>query len=46
MNYPQSCLAAALFASAATFAATPPPSAPAHPFTDDYFGTKVVDNYR
>src|SRR5579862_8137137 len=23
-----------------------PPLAPVHPVTDDYFGTKVIDNYR
>jgi prolyl oligopeptidase len=28
------------------FAQTPPPVAPVRPVTDDYFGTKVVDNYR
>lgn len=26
--------------------AKPPPPAPAHPVVDEYFGTKVVDNYR
>jgi prolyl oligopeptidase len=27
-------------------ALAPPPLAPAHPVTDDYFGTKIVDPYR
>lgn len=27
-------------------ASPPPPAAPMRPVTDDYFGTKVVDNYR
>src|SRR5581483_7834219 len=32
----------------ASFAAigAPPPVAPIHPVVDDYFGTKVTDNYR
>ncbi|HSN00751.1 MAG TPA: prolyl oligopeptidase family serine peptidase [Rudaea sp.] len=46
MKYPQAFFAAALFASTATFAAAPPPTAPVRQVTDDYFGTKVVDNYR
>jgi len=33
-------------ASAAAAAPLPPPTAPVRPVTDDYFGTKVVDNYR
>ncbi|HEY8670308.1 MAG TPA: hypothetical protein VIL63_05690, partial [Terriglobales bacterium] len=31
---------------AVTMAAPSPPKAPVRPVTDDYFGTKVVDNYR
>jgi prolyl oligopeptidase len=31
---------------AAAASAPPPPAAPVRPVTDDYFGTKVVDNYR
>ena len=38
-------LGTALLASAA-FAQAAPPVAPIRPVTDDYFGTKVVDNYR
>lgn len=45
MKYSRGFLAAALFAYTA-LATTPPPTAPVHPVTDDYFGTKVVDNYR
>ncbi|MEO6967329.1 MAG: prolyl oligopeptidase family serine peptidase [Rhodanobacteraceae bacterium] len=41
-----SALLACLIASSATLAQTPPPQAPVRPITDDYFGTKVVDNYR
>lgn len=33
-------------AARATAAADPPPVAPVRPVTDDYFGTKVVDQYR
>ncbi len=43
-----SMLLVCLIATSAAFAAplTPPPQAPVCPATDDYFGTKVVDNYR
>jgi prolyl oligopeptidase len=36
----------ALTASVAVGAPPPPPVAPAVPITDDYFGTRVTDNYR
>ena len=36
----------AFAASLAGAAPPPPPTAPAVPVTDDYFGTKVTDNYR
>jgi prolyl oligopeptidase len=43
-------VAAALFAAAPALSVAvsmgSPPSAPMQPVTDDYFGTKVVDNYR
>ena len=32
--------------ASSVFAQAPPPVAPVRPVTDDYFGTKVVDNYR
>ena len=35
-----------LFLASAAIAASLPPAAPVRPVTDDYFGTKVVDNYR
>jgi prolyl oligopeptidase len=38
--------AASLMASMPTGAADSPPAAPIRPVTDDYYGTKVVDNYR
>lgn len=37
---------AAFSISAAVYALAPPPAAPLRPVTDDYYGTKVVDNYR
>ena len=40
------CAFGACFASSFAVAATPPPAAPVHPVVDDYFGTKVTDNYR
>lgn len=36
----------AFVASLAGAAPSPPPAAPVVPVTDDYFGTKVTDNYR
>jgi prolyl oligopeptidase len=39
-------IAAALSLSQVAIAADGPPVAPVRPVTDDYFGTKVVDNYR
>lgn len=35
-----------LIITAAAMNAAPPPVAPVRPVTDDYFGTKVIDNYR
>jgi prolyl oligopeptidase len=35
-----------LIITVAATSAAPPPIAPVRPVTDDYFGTKVVDNYR
>ncbi len=35
-----------LLLASAAIAASPPPAAPVRPVTDDYFGTKVVDDYR
>ncbi len=35
-----------LLVASGAIATTPPPAAPVRPVTDDYFGTKVVDNYR
>jgi prolyl oligopeptidase len=40
------CLVGLMTASAAFAQAPPPPAAPVRPVTDDYFGTKVVDDYR
>ncbi|HEX5409409.1 MAG TPA: prolyl oligopeptidase family serine peptidase [Gemmatimonadaceae bacterium] len=44
-TFAMALLGTALLASAA-FAQAAPPVAPIRPVTDDYFGTKVVDNYR
>lgn len=44
-TFATSLLGIGLIASSA-FAQTPPPVAAVRPVTDDYFGTKVVDNYR
>ena len=40
------CLLATTIIAPPTTEAKPPPPAPVHPVVDDYFGTKVVDNYR
>lgn len=40
------CAFAACLASSVAGATTPPPAAPVRPVVDDYFGTKVADNYR
>ncbi len=39
-------LACLMTASVAFAQVSTPPAAPVRPVTDDYFGTKVVDNYR
>ena len=40
------CMLSACLASSVAGAATPPLAAPIRPAMDDYFGTKVTDNYR
>ena len=47
-NTPRLCLLGLLVLAPLTLAALPPspPAAPVEPVTDDYFGTKVTDNYR
>ena len=40
------CAFAACLASSVAIGATPPPAAPVRPVVDDYFGTRVTDNYR
>jgi prolyl oligopeptidase len=45
MKQPKLFVELLIITLAATNAA-PPPVAPVRPVTDDYFGTKVVDNYR
>ncbi|MGH9810985.1 MAG: hypothetical protein ACRD9W_27700, partial [Terriglobia bacterium] len=40
------CALATCLTSSVAGAATPPPTAPVRPVVDDYFGTKVTDNYR
>ncbi|MFI5229075.1 MAG: prolyl oligopeptidase family serine peptidase [Gemmatimonadales bacterium] len=44
-TFAMALLGTGLIASSA-FGQAPPPVAPVRPVTDDYFGTKVVDNYR
>jgi prolyl oligopeptidase len=41
-----SLLFSALLVASRVVALPPPPAAPVRPVTDDYFGTKIVDNYR
>jgi prolyl oligopeptidase len=40
------CTLTAFLATTVASAVTPAPAAPVRPVVDDYFGTKVVDNYR